>query len=144
MNTLLLLAALGMANAKKAKEGEGVLIEITVMNQEDLKPIPTAMIRHPDDVEASRVNELNGTWQASEIYLPDGGTLLFSPGSSLQLEISAPGFMTQIVQYDIRKRRNKIEIFLEKMEIDDSDIEMPTIPFGRDQEREPTMGGAAN
>ena len=60
----------------------------------------------------------------------------------LEMEISAPGYVTQIVQYDIKKRRNKVPIFLEKMEIDDSDIEMPSIPFGRDKERDPSMGGA--
>ena len=32
---------------------------------------------------------------------------------------------------------------LEKMDLDELDIEIPTIPFGRDQERDPSSGGAA-
>ena len=128
----------------KKKKTEGVEVTFVIMSQETEEPIPTASVRHPKDIESSRVNELSGAWQSSEIYLPDGSVILFMPGTTLQMEISAPGYVTQIVQYDIKKRRNKVPIFLEKMEIDDSDIEMPSIPFGRDKERDPSMGGAAN
>ena len=128
----------------KKKNNEGVEVTFIIMSQDSQEPISTASVRHPSDIESSRVNELNGTWQSSEIYLPDGNVILFTPGTLLEMEISAPGFVTQIVQSDIKKRRNKVPIYLEKMEIDDSDIEMPSIPFGRDKERDPSMGGAAN
>ena len=143
MSFFLMLVTTPDAEAKK-KKNEGVEVTFVIMEQDTQEPIPTASVRHPSDIESSRVNELNGTWQSSEVYLPDGSVILFTPGSLLEMEISAPGYVTQIVQYDIKKRRNKVPIYLEKMEIDDSDIEMPSIPFGRDKERDPSMGGAAN
>ena len=132
------------AQAKKKKDSEGVLIEFIILDQETEAPIPTATVRYPGDVESSRVNEISGVWQASEIYLSQGKTVVFRPGETIQMEISAPGYVTQIVKYDIRKRRNKVPVALEKMEIDDSDLDMPSIPFGRDKERQPSTGGAAN
>ena len=143
MSFFLMLVSTSEVEAKK-KKSEGVEVMFMIMAQDSQEPIPTASVRHPSDIESSRVNELNGTWQSSEIYLPDGSVILFTPGTMLEMEISAPGYVTQIVQYDIKKRRNKVPIYLEKMEIDDSDIEMPSIPFGRDKERDPSMGGAAN
>ena len=143
-SSLLLSLSVQDAEAKKNKDTEGVLVEFIILDQETEEPIPTATVRYPGDVESSRVNEISGVWQASEIYLSKGDTVIFRPGETLQMEISAPGYVTQIVQYDIKKRRNKVPIALEKMSIDDSDLEMPSIPFGRDKEREPSMGGAAN
>ena len=143
MSFFLMLVATPDAEAKK-KKNEGVEVTFIIMEQDTQEPISTASVLHPSDIESSRVNELNGTWQSSEVYLPDGSVILFTPGSLLEMEISAPGYVTQIVQYDIKKRRNKVPIYLEKMEIDDSDIEMPSIPFGWDKERDPSMGGAAN
>ena len=67
------------------------------MEQDTQEPISTASVRHPSDIESSRVNELNGTWQSSEVYLPDGSVILFTPGSLLEMEISAPGYVTQFV-----------------------------------------------
>ena len=135
INTLVLLMAFGGdAEAKKRKEGEGVPISVKVVDQADKDPVATAMIRHPKDVETYRVNEVTGIWQDSQIYMPDGSILHFTPGSTLRLEISAPGYVTQLVQYDIRRWRNKLEITLEKMELDDKDIEtilnlLPKIGF---------------
>lgn len=146
MRAWLILLALftGDADAKKRKKGEGVVVEVKVLDKEDAGIVATAMIRYPKDETTYRVNEVNGIWKASEIYLSDGDTMHFTPGSSVQLEISAPGYVTQLVQYDVRRWRNKVEISLEKMKIDDKDIEIPTIPFGRDQERDPSTSGAAN
>jgi hypothetical protein len=141
---LLFLSLLGSPHAKKPKEGEGVMVNVTVLDAEQSEAIAVAMVRHPQDSGPQRVNEITGKWSASEIFLPDGGLLPFLPGSSLRLEISAPGYVTQIVEYDIRKRRNNVEVFLEKMEIDNEDLEAPIPTFHRNQPREGSGGGAAN
>ena len=141
---MLLSLFTGDVEAKKRKKGEGVVVEVQVLDKTDSNIVATAMIRYPKDETTYRVNTMNGIWKASEIYLSEGDTLHFTPGSTLQLEISAPGYVTQLVQYDIRRWRNKIKISLEKMNIDDKDIEIPTIPFGRNQERDPSTSGAAN
>jgi hypothetical protein len=72
------------------------------------------------------------------LYLPDGSVLRFTPGMTLELEISAPGYMTQVFQYQVRKRKNVIELSLPKIEMDDTTIDDPVISFGRDVPREPT------
>jgi hypothetical protein len=134
----------GTASAKKRKADEGVMIELKVTDKKSKEVVPTATIRYPNDDSFSEVNELTGIWKASEIYLSDGSVHIFKPGTSLKLEVSAAGYVTQIVQYDIRRWRNRTIIQLEKMEIDDGDLTIPGIPFGRDQERDSSTGGAAN
>lgn len=130
----LLVFAPGQALAKKSESG-GVPVQVTVLD-EDGKPIPTAVIRHPEEADRHRVNAMTGVWEADVLYLPDGSEMVFTPGMSITLEISAPGFVTKIVQYDVRKRRNRIEITLSKLEIDESGVEEPLIQFGRDKPRE--------
>ena len=39
------------------------------------------------------------------LYLPDGSELIFQPNTSIQLEVSAPGYLTKVIQYDIKKRQ---------------------------------------
>lgn len=132
-----LMMAMGSSDALAAKSSndEGVPIQVTVVDSEG-KPIPTAVVRHPEEADRHRVNSLTGVWEAKVLYLPDGSELVFTPGTVLTLEVSAPGFMTQIIQYDIRKRRNRIEVTLPTLEIDESGIEEPLIQFGRDKPRE--------
>ncbi len=143
-----LLVASGLfeteALAKKGGGSEGVVVTVKVLDGEG-KPIPTAVIRHPQEAERHRVNTLTGEWYAQVLYLPDGSELIFQPGSPLSLEVSAPGFMTKIIQYDIRKRNNKVEIALDKLQIDEDEIEEPLLQFGRDRPREDGGGsGPAN
>ena len=133
-----------VADAKKRKPDEGVMVELRVLDKKTKGVVPTATIRYPSDDSFSEVNELTGIWKSTEIYLSDGSVRVFTPGTSLQLEVSAPGYVTQIVQYDIRRWRNRVEIKLEEMQIDDDDLDIPTIPFGRDQEKDPSTGGGAN
>lgn len=129
------LLSFGSADALAGKATEGVPIQVTVVDVEG-KPISTAVVRHPEEADRHRVNSLTGIWEAEILYLPDGSELVFTPGSTLTLEVSAPGYMTQIIQYDIRKRRNRIEVLLPILEVDENDIEEPLIQFGRDKIRE--------
>ena len=129
--------------AEAAKDEEGVPVTIQVLDIAG-DPIPTAVVRHPEEADRHRVNSITGEWTAPVLYLPDGGELIFTPGMSIRLEVSAPGYMTQIIQYDIRKRRNKVEVTLSQLAMDDEDIEEPLIQFGRDKPREGGGTGPAN
>jgi len=123
--------------AKPAKEVEGVPVRVIVLDV-DRAPISTAVIRHPLEADRHRVNSVDGSWEQNVLYMPDGSELRFTPGMTLELEISAPGFMTQVFQYQVRKRKNVVELSLPKIEMDDTTIEEPVISFGRDLPREPT------
>lgn len=122
------------ALAKKTGSG-GVPVQVTVLD-EDGKPISTAVVRHPEEADRHRVNAMTGVWEADVLYLPDGSEMVFTPGMSITLEVSAPGYVTQVVQYDIRKRRNRIEVTLVKLVVDETDVDEPLIQFGRDKPRE--------
>lgn len=132
----------GPALSKKDK-GEGVEVRIRVMDPAG-EPIPTAVVRHPEEADRRRVNSVTGEWTASTLYLPDGSELVFVPGMSIQLEVSAPGYMTKIVKYDIRKRKNLALVQLEELAMEADDIEEPLIQFGRDRPREGGGAGPAN
>lgn len=127
----------GSAHAADKKEVEGVPVRVIVLDA-DRKPISTAVVRHPQEADRHRVNSVDGSWEASVLYMPDGSELRFTPGMTLELEISAPGYMTQVFQYQVRKRKNVVELSLPKIEMDDTTIEDPVISFGRDLPRETT------
>jgi hypothetical protein len=120
--------------AEKA-EGKDVPVRV-VVHDAGGKPIPTAVVRQPQEMDRHRVNSVDGSWEASVLYLPDGTEMHFLPGLHLELEISAPGFLTQVLNYDVRKRRNVVEVVLPAVTLDETEIEEPTIGFGRDEPRE--------
>ena len=126
--------------AAKGEKSEGVPVEVKVIDTEG-QAVSTAVVRHPDEADRHRVNALTGSWSASVLYLPDGSEMIFTPGMSIQLEVSAPGYMTQIIQYDIRKRKNKIEVTLPKLDLENSEVEEPLIQFGRDRPRDVVPDG---
>lgn len=134
-----LAVGLGLLTSQAAdaggKKDEGVNVRITVMDEAETA-IPTAVVRHPDEADRRRVNSVTGVWEDSILYLPDGSELRFVPGMTLKFEIPAPGYITQVIQYDVRKRNNKVEIRLKEMEIEDEEIDEPLIQFGRDRPRE--------
>ncbi len=132
------------AVAKKDKGSVGTPVAVTVLDEAG-EAIPTAVIRHPDEADRHRVNSVDGSWEEEVLYMPDGTELIFEPGLVLFLEISAPGYETQVIQYEVRKRKNFVEVRLVKLNFDDDDIEEPMMSFGRDTPREATGGsGPAN
>ena len=139
----LMMAFMSDAEAKKRKKGEGVKVSITVVDHDTNKPVATAKIQHPKEEMPHRVNEVNGMWQDTEILLPDG-MLPFTPGSSLEFEVSAPGYITQHIQYDVRRWKNNLSIKLQKMDISTTGIQIPIVPMDVDEERDPVMGGGGN
>ena len=136
------LLAPGSALAKKNK-GEGVAVKV-IVTAESGDPVSTAVIRHPDEADRHRVNAVDGSWEASVLYMPDGTEMVFEPGVTLRLEISAPGYMTQVIQYDVRKRNNKIPVSLSLLELESEEIEEPVIQFGRDRPRDESGATPAN
>ncbi len=141
---LLLIGLLtSCATLGKKDPNAGVVVTIQVLDTKG-SPIPTAVVRHPEEADPHRVNSLNGEWYASELYLPDGGEIIFQPGMDLKLEISAPGYMTRNIQYKIEKRKNDVPVTLDTLEVDDSEIIAPTLEFGRDKPREGMPSGASN
>lgn len=137
MKKLFLAAALlfGGAGPAFAKGDEGVPV-VVVVQDEAGQPIRTAVVRHPEEADRHRVNSVDGSWEASVLFMPDGTELRFTPGMMLDLEISAPGYMTQVFQYQVRKRRNTVAVKLVAIEMDTEQIEEPIITFKQDKPRE--------
>jgi hypothetical protein len=52
--------------------------------------------------------------------------------------------MTKIIQYDIRKRKNNLEVALDALPMEEESIEEPVIQFGRDRPRDAGGSGPAN
>ena len=135
-----LLAALSLATVGSVAvpsvavaQEAGIPVEIRVLNM-DGEPIPTAVVRHPEEQERHPVNTITGAYTTDVLFLPDGTEKLFVKGTELEFEISAPGYVTANVLHIVRKRRNVIAVTLEKMELNLlDDLEEPVIQFGRDR-----------
>jgi hypothetical protein len=132
---VIVLAFVTVSPAFAAKDAAGVPVRVVVKDPEG-KPIATAVVRHPLEQDRRRVNAVDGSWEGNALYMPDGSELRFTSGMTLELEISAPGYMTKVFQYQVRKRKNVVEIVLPKIEMSDTNIEEPVISFGRDEPRE--------
>ncbi len=146
--TLLVAALLaflpGQALARRGADSIGTRIHVQVVDEAG-EPIRTAVIRHPDEADRHRVNSVDGTWDEEVLYLPDGSELIFTPGMLLVLEVSAPGFETQVIQYQVRRRKNDFQVTLKQLDYDDGEIEEPMMSFGRDAPKEDAgAGGPAN
>jgi len=113
---------------------DGIPVTVRVVD-EAAQPIPTAVVRHPQEQDRHRVNTETGMLTLSVLYMPDGSEVLFTKGMSIDFEVSAPGYVNQKVTYVIRKRRNTFDVTLVKMAIDmsDDDPDDITIQFGRDK-----------
>lgn len=128
-----LLSVLAAAPALAADPEAGIPVKVIVTDAAG-KPVTTAVVRHPQEADRHKVNTFDGSWQADVLYLPDGGELVFTKGSTLHLEISAPGYLNANIEYLIRSRKNVIPIVLEEMpppKFDDDDNDV-IVPFGRD------------
>jgi len=131
----MLTLLLSLALAAPPDDDGTVPVTVVVSDLQDA-PIPTAVVRHPNEMERHRVNSVDGSFEASVLYMPDGTELRFVPGLRLELEISAPGYMTQVLTYEVRRRRNVVRVALPAIPLDTTEVEEPTIGFGRDNPRE--------
>lgn len=133
----LVMLALSSTPAFAAKKTSGVEVEVVVKDANDV-PIPTAVVREPREQDRHRVNAELGSWKASSLYLPDGTEIQFTAGQTVQLEVSAPNYQTELVEYTVRKRRNTVVVVLQAIEMSDDTLEEPIITFKQDKPRETT------
>jgi hypothetical protein len=130
----LLVAAPTLSFAKKTDQ-PGTELVIQVVDAESQEPVKTAKVRNPQEKETQSVNSDTGEWRGRVLYLPDGTEVFFDPGMELTFEVSAPNYKLQKITYVMRKRKNRVVIPLEKMQIslDDLEDDEPVIQFGRDK-----------
>lgn len=116
----------------------GIPLTLKVVDVEG-KVIPSAVIRHPQEQERHRVNSYDGTWTASWLIMPDGRELVFERDLLLEFEISAPGYLNKPVVYVMKRRKNSVEIALEKMDFsfEEDELDEPEIGFGVDKPLQP-------
>jgi hypothetical protein len=128
------VAAPTLSFAKK-DEQQGVELVIQVVDRESLEPVKTAKVRNPQEKETQSVNSDTGEWRGRVLYLPDGTEVFFEAGMELTFEVSAPNYKLQKITYVMRKRKNRVVIPLEQMQIslDDLEDDEPVIQFGRDK-----------
>lgn len=134
MGSVLLVALMQSAHAK---EDVGIEVKVCVVDAASA-PIPTAIVRHPQEADRHRVNASDGCYPASSIYTPDGTEIRFTAGMDLTLEISAPGYQTEVITYQVRKRKNNVLLTLQAIEMSEENIEEPIITFKQDKPRETT------
>lgn len=119
-----------------AQASEGVQVAVKVLDP-DGRPIPTAVVRHPEEKERHRVNIDDGTWRGDAVYLENGSEILFQKNMELIFEVSAPGYKNQRVPYLVRKRKNVVEVTLQKLDLSteqtEDDDPGPVIGFKHDK-----------
>lgn len=131
----LAMVTCALACAPAWAQEEGIPVTVEVRDAVTSEIVPTAVVRHPDEAERHRVNVENGQWVDKVLYLSDGSELFFTKGMLLSFEVSAPGYMNEPVNYLVRKRKNKIPVFLKPLELslEDDHENDPSVQFGRDK-----------
>jgi len=133
LTAIALATSLAGTSAQAKEEDEGIPVEVRVLDNAG-NPIPTAVVRHPDEAERHRVNTVTGSWVGSILYMPDGTMIKFEKGMELEFEVSAPGYVTETVRYLMRSRKNLVEVALEEMVVEEeTEVDDPIIGFGRDK-----------
>ena len=110
------LAACLLSGPVALAQDEGIPVQVRVVDESG-NPIPTAVVRHPEEAERHRVNTNTGIWEESVLYLADGSELIFLKAWSCSSRFPAPGYANEKVRYIIRKRKNLIEVPLEAMDL---------------------------
>ena len=138
ITSLLALPMLAFQQPALAADEPGIPVTIRVLDAANAA-VPTAVVRHPDEKDPHRVNSETGEWSTSYLYLPNGEELIFEKGMELSFEISAPGYLSVEITYEVKKRRNVATVNLQKMDLSldsDDDDDDVIIQFGRDKPRD--------
>jgi hypothetical protein len=145
MRILIVLAACLTPHVAAADKGAAEAVPVRVIVRDEAgAPVPTAVVRHPKEADRHRVNAATGEWEAKALYLPDGSEMAFAPGITLELEISAPGYLTKLVAHDVRKRRNQVDVVLEAIDLDATPAPDPVIDFAHDAPRDDAASAPAH
>jgi hypothetical protein len=128
------LLALTLAQPAFAQE-EGIPVTVEVLDASTGAPVKTAVVRHPKEEERHRVNVETGRWTEKVLYMKDGSELVFQKDLILSFEVSAPGYVNESVTYQVRKRKNVIQVFLKELSFDEEvdEDEVPRPEFVRDR-----------
>jgi hypothetical protein len=90
-------------------EDVGVPVTVQVVNDAGT-PVSTAHVTHPIERASHAVNTDTGKWTESVLYLPNGTELIFEQGTELVLEVAAPGYLTELVTFTVKKRKNLVVV----------------------------------
>jgi hypothetical protein len=120
-----------VTNEAEAKAHE-IPITLQVVNERGA-PIPTASIRHPKEAMLHTVNHVTARWTADALNLLDGTRVPFTNKQMLTLEITAPGYQSAHITFQIRKRKNVMTVVLPFMssEADSEKEDDPIVQFRR-------------
>jgi hypothetical protein len=109
---LLALALLTAAPAAYAERPQ--ILAVTVTDTAGA-PVPNAWVRIPQTEGRRAVDPTTGIWEASMLYTYAGEPLVFTKGMTLEVSISAPGYLTQTFLFEVRARRNELPVQLVPM-----------------------------
>lgn len=115
------LGIMTLSAPSAANEDDAKLITVRVVDNAAL-PIQNAWVRLPQ-TEGRRMVDETGKWQAKSLYELDGRERYFLPGMVLDFTISAPGYTSRSVAYEVQKRRNLLTVQLEPMTVPILDAE---------------------
>jgi len=90
------------------------IVMVTVTDTEG-KVVPNAWVRIPGTEGRRTVDAITGIWEASMLYRFDGEPYVFTKGETLLITVSAPGYLSQTFEFEVRARRNELPVTLEKM-----------------------------
>ena len=117
----LLIASVMSTTPATANEADAKIVTVTVKDSAGA-PISNAWVRLPQTEGRRMVDEV-GKWQAKSLYEMDGGERFFMKGDVLDFTISAPGYTSRSVAYEVQKRRNLITVQLAPMTVSITDDE---------------------
>ncbi len=109
------LAVLGLVGLPLVARAERPQIVAVTVTDADGKAIPNAWVRIPNTEGRRNVDPTTGLWEASMLYGYDGDPIVFTKGMVLQISVSAPGYLTEVIEFEIRARRNELPVTLQKM-----------------------------
>jgi len=120
------VGAVGLAVPSVARAERPQIVMVTVHDTEG-RVVPNAWVRIPGTEGRRTVDATTGIWEASMLYRFDGEPFVFTKGETLRITVSAPGYLAQTFEFEVRARRNELPVVLEKMpeqEILPEDLEL--------------------
>ena len=88
------------------------IVTVAVVDEQG-EPIPNAWVRVHQTEGRRSVDPDSGLWEASTLYRYDGSPLVFVKGMAVEFTVSAPGFRAVRLQYEVRSRRNYLQVALD-------------------------------
>ncbi|TVQ93915.1 MAG: hypothetical protein EA397_03310 [Deltaproteobacteria bacterium] len=130
----LLLTLPALAGPKESEgEIEGIPLVITIIDGKTGKPIPFATVRETQERQLKMVERASGQISMSKLYPSYNDEIPLTRGMELNIEVTAAAYEPKLVTYTMRRRRNRVLVSLEPMEIEANYGSEPQLQFGRDK-----------